>query len=269
MEVRELLLGNYPCLVVGAGPPLVVLAGLEPQAGVAPGPMRGSHEAAARLWARGRQVFYLNRRPGMAPGATMSDVAAEHADALRVGFAGPVDVLGMSTGGSIAQQLAAEHPDVVRRLVLVSTGCRLGHEARWTQRRVAARVRAGALRQACALFSADLAPRGPLEVAAALAGWLLGPGLVSADGLADMATMIEAEDEFDLAGLPVIGAPTLLVAGGRDRFYGPDLLADTQALIPDCQVKIHPRLGHVSVLWYPKAITQALGFLGDERSPDA
>lgn len=269
MEVREQLLGNYPCLVVGAGPPLVVLAGLEPQAGVAPGPMRGSHEAAARLWARGRQVFYLNRRPGMASGATMSDVATEHADALRVGFEGPVDVLGMSTGGSIAQQLAAEHPDVIRRLVLVSTGCRLSVDARSTQRRVAARVRAGALRQACALFSADLAPRGPLEVVAALAGWLLGPGIVPAGGLEDMATMIEAEDEFDLAGLPAIEAPTVLIAGGRDRFYGPDLLADTAALIPDCHMEIYPRLGHVSLLWYPKAVAQVLRFLGAERSPEA
>jgi pimeloyl-ACP methyl ester carboxylesterase len=262
MEVREQLLGNYPCLVVGAGPPLVVLAGLEPQAGVAPGPMRGSHEAAARLWARGRQVFYLNRRPGMAPGATMSDVAAEHADALRVGFDGRVDVLGMSTGGSIAQQLAAQHPDLIRRLVPVSTGCRLGADARSMQRRVGARVRAGALRQACALFSADLAPRGPLELVAGLGGWLLGPGIVSEDGLHDMATMIEAEDEFDLAGLPPITAPTLLVAGGRDRFYGPGLLADTAALIPDCHVEIHPGFGHVTVLWYPKAIAQVFAFLG-------
>ena len=49
-------------------------------------------------------------------------------------FAGPVDLLGMSTGGSIAQQIAAQHPDVVRRLVLVSTGCRLGPRPSRVQR---------------------------------------------------------------------------------------------------------------------------------------
>ena len=37
-----------------------------------------------------------------------------------------VDVVGTSTGGSIAQQLAADHPETVRRLALLSTACRLG-----------------------------------------------------------------------------------------------------------------------------------------------
>jgi len=35
-----------------------------------------------------------------------------------------VDVVGMSTGGSIAQQLAADHPATVRRLGLISTAGR-------------------------------------------------------------------------------------------------------------------------------------------------
>ncbi len=247
---------------------MVVLAGLMPQAGVGSGVLRRTHETSATLWARERQVFYLNRRPGMARGITMSEVAAEHADVLRGEFEGPVDVLGVSTGGSIAQQLAAEHPDVVRRLVLVSTGCRLGPGARDVQRRVSARVRSGGYRQAVALFAADLVPPGPLELLGALGGWLLGPLMLPIDGLNDMATMIEAEDEFDLAKLPAVGAPTLLIGGGRDRFYDTELFAETAALIPDCHVEIHPRAGHVSVVSHPKALAQTFAFLAAERSSD-
>jgi pimeloyl-ACP methyl ester carboxylesterase len=77
------------------------------------------------------QVFYLNRRPGLPSGLTMPMVAGEHAEALQAAFGGPVDVLGVSTGGSIAQQVAADHPQVVRRLVLISTGCLLSRRRGW------------------------------------------------------------------------------------------------------------------------------------------
>jgi pimeloyl-ACP methyl ester carboxylesterase len=265
VDVREGRVGLYPCLVTGSGRPLVVLAGLAPQTGIAPGPMRGNHEHTAKLLARGREVFYLNRRPGMPRGITMAEIAAEHSHGMRETFDGPVDLLGMSTGGSIAQQIAASHPDVVRRLVLVSTGCRLGPAAKAMQRQVAARVRAGALHQACAVFAADLVPARPLALLAGAAGSLLGPRMLPEEGFVDMATMIEAEDEFDLSGLPAIGAPTLLLGGARDRYYGPDLFAETATLIPDCHLELRPRFGHVSVLWSPRSVAQVLGFLGAER----
>lgn len=107
-------------------------------------------------------------------GRTMAALAAEHAQALREAFDEPVDLLGVSTGGSIAQQLAAEHPDVVRRLALVSTGCRLGRNPKLLQRRVAARLRGGATRQALAVLASGLAPSA-LRLPAACLGWLFAP----------------------------------------------------------------------------------------------
>jgi pimeloyl-ACP methyl ester carboxylesterase len=260
MDVCEGSMQELPYLAAGSGPPLVALAGLYPQAGVARGPLRAEHERTAKLFAHGSEVFYVNRRPGMAAGTTMAEVAAEHADAMRAAFARPVDLLGMSTGGSIAQQIAAEHPDVVSRLVLISTGSRLGPLAKQLQRRVAARVRAGAMHRATALAAADLAP-GPLELPAALAGWFWGPRMFSADDLRDMATMAEAEDDFELARLPQIQAPTLLVGGSRDRYYGTELFEQTAALIPGCELEIRRGLGHITVMWHPRALARIRFFL--------
>jgi pimeloyl-ACP methyl ester carboxylesterase len=61
--------------------------------------------------------FYLNRR-GELPVGMMPMLAAEHAEAMGGEFGEPVDVLGSSTGGSIAQQLAAACPARLRVLVL-------------------------------------------------------------------------------------------------------------------------------------------------------
>jgi pimeloyl-ACP methyl ester carboxylesterase len=218
------------------------------------------HESSIRPWARDREVFYLNRRPGLVGGTTMAALAAEHAQALREAFDEPVDVLGTSTGGSIAQQLSAEHGDVVRRLALVSTGCRLGPHAKLVQRQIAARVRAGATRQAGAVMAGALAPPA-LRLPAAGLGWLLAPGMFSEGGLQDMATTIEAEDEFDLARLPTVRAPTILVGGGRDRFYEAELFEETARLIPGCVLELHPKRGHITVLSDPRAVAQIRRFL--------
>jgi pimeloyl-ACP methyl ester carboxylesterase len=240
-------LGALPYAAVGEGPPLVALAGLSPTTGFeGDGMVRATLGPLAPL-ARTRRVVLFNRRPGLPRGMTMAALAAEHADAIRAGFAEPVDVLGSSTGGSIAQQLAAERPDVVARLVLVSTACRLGPLGRSLQRRVAARVRAGADAQALALIVSSLVPPGRGQLAAGLAARLLGRRLIR-DDLGDMATTIEAEDEFDLARLPAVRAPTLILAGREDRFYAPDLFAETARLIPGATLRLLDGRGHITVM---------------------
>jgi pimeloyl-ACP methyl ester carboxylesterase len=260
MDVRESSLGAFPCLVAGSGRPLVVLGGLAPETGVRS--MRRMHVSAMSPWVHEREVLYLNRRPGLPRGMTMAALASEHAQALRTTFAEPVDLLGASTGGSIAQQLAAEHPDVVRRLVLVSTGCRLGPYAKQVQRQTAARVRAGAIRQTGALLGGALVPPA-LRLPAACLGWLIAPRSFSESGLQDMATTIEAEDDFDLARLATIGAPSLLVGGGRDRFYDRQLFEETARLIPGCALEMHLNRGHITVLSDPRAAAQIRAFLAD------
>jgi pimeloyl-ACP methyl ester carboxylesterase len=179
---------------------------------------------------------------------TMADFGNEHAAALRAGFGDePVDVFGISTGGSIAQQLAADHPGAVRRLVLASTACRLGDDGKLLQRRVAARLRRGAHRQAAAVMTAGLVPPGRGQHMAGAAAWLAAPKLIHSDrDAADMATTIEAEDDFDLAKLPTIKAPTLIVVGSEDRFYSPELFAETARLIPGSRLRTFEGRGHVT-----------------------
>jgi len=48
--------------------------------------------------------------------------AEDVAQLLRRVDAGPADVVGISMGGMIALQLAVDHPELVRRLVIVNTG---------------------------------------------------------------------------------------------------------------------------------------------------
>jgi pimeloyl-ACP methyl ester carboxylesterase len=93
-----------------------------------------------------------------------------------------------------------------------------------------------------------------------LAGRLLGRRLIH-DGLGDMATTIEAEDDFDLARLSPIRAPALILAGRDDRFYTPALFAETARLIPGSTLRILDGRGHITVMRdrrFHEAITEFL-----------
>lgn len=249
-------LGSFPSLVSGQGRPLVLLAGLLPKTGVAS--WQNVHAATAAPYTARRRVHYLNRHAGLPSGITFAQLAAEHAQAIRCSFDGPVDLLGLSTGGSIAQQVAADHPDVVRRLALLSTGYRLSDHTRAQMRRIAARIRAGAPRRAMALAAADLVPKGPWQLPAALAGAAISKPALSDTDLSDLATTIEAEDNFDLRACAApIQAPTLVISGGRDRFYPMALIEQTAALIPSARLVIKPEHGHMTVTGVP-AVHEAI-----------
>ncbi|MDA1360893.1 hypothetical protein O1R50_14780 [Glycomyces luteolus] len=54
----------------------------------------------------------------------MADIAGDYAVALHHQFRDPVDIVGSSTGGSAALQLAADHPGALRGMVLLSSAAR-------------------------------------------------------------------------------------------------------------------------------------------------
>ena len=270
MTLERAVIGRLPYVAMGGGAPMLFVGGLYPRAGVeAFSDWSMTSSSLLRPFAEHRRVLYVNRRTGLPRGMSMAEMAAEHADAIRALGGGPVDVAGVSTGGSIAQQLAADHPDVVDRLVLVSTACRLAPHARAVQRRVAARIRRGARRQALAVMMAEPVPPGPGQVAAAALAWLAGPRLVArGDDLADLAATIEAEDGFDLATCRgPIRARTLILAGGADRFYGPELFAETARLIPGSRLRVFERRGHITVTRHPDWPGEIERFLMDGDGP--
>ena len=111
--------------------------------------------------ARHFTVYAVNRKPGLPAGSTIKDLAGHYAEAIADEFPGPVCVEGISTGGSIAQQFAIDHPQLVRRLVLAATACRLSPHGREVQRRFAELTSEGRPRRAYAALGPTLAATPP------------------------------------------------------------------------------------------------------------
>ncbi len=60
-----------------------------------------------------------------------------------------------------------------------------------------------------------------------------------------MIATIEAEDAFDVGErLGEISAPTLVIGGGRDRFYPPELFRETAERIPQARLVLYENRAH-------------------------
>jgi pimeloyl-ACP methyl ester carboxylesterase len=102
---------------------------------------------------------------------------------------------GPSTGGSVALQLEIERPDLVRRMVVAASACRLSEHGRRVQADFARVAATGDARAASASLLSEMAPP-PVRYPARGLGWLMG-GAMAADDSSDMFRTLEAEDRFD------------------------------------------------------------------------
>ena len=133
---------ELPHVRLGAGHPLVVLTGLELENKAPTGAQLKFLRFGYRGYTRHFTVYHTTRRPHLPRTYTTRDMAADQAGWIREQV-GRANVLGVSTGGEVAQFMAADHPEVVTRLVISDSGCRLGDDAKELLRSVRARAAEG------------------------------------------------------------------------------------------------------------------------------
>jgi pimeloyl-ACP methyl ester carboxylesterase len=265
MSVVGTLGGGFPYVRFGRGSePLVVLPGLafdNDPPNVTDGRL---YAWSMRRLAAGRTVTVLRRPRGIAnavPGElSTADIADRYAAALSA-ESGPVDVMGLSTGGLIAQHLALRHPGLVRALVLAVSGLRIADLGRQLCTTWLAQVEQQdwrALRGGLAAAAVD----GP--VAQRLARFLGGSGHApDPRDVTDIAATIRADLQHDTsADLPQMTVPTLVLGGRDDPFFPEPVLRATADAIPGAVVSVHAG-GHGVPKHHSGWLTdQVTGFLG-------
>lgn len=153
------------------------------------------------------------------------------------------DVLGLSFGGMVAQQLAHDTGSRVRGLVLVSTSCGLGGEpsnpASWWNALLTDSVPSGY-------------PWNPYEFAHRWsqvmmrefgAGWATGPRL---KGFVEQT--VAATPWSSLPWLPALTQPTMVIAGTADALVPVSNAATMASRLPHAQTYLVPGGGHLCAL---------------------
>ena len=193
-------------------------------------------------------VYSVLRKRGMPRGYTLTDMATDYAVMIREELGGPVDVIGISTGGSIVQHFAADHPDLVRRLVIHSSAYVLSAPAKQLQLTLGQLAqRRQWIRVWALLMDAVLPRKGIKKMLTRPVIWLSAPvmALTAPQDPTDLIVTVEAEDQHNFKDrLHEITAPTLVIAGDQDPFYTPALFRETAAGIPSARLCLYPGMGH-------------------------
>ena len=186
----------------------------------------------------------VGRRADLPPGSSAAEVADDYATVIREQWGRSVGVMGISTGGGYAQWLASRHPDLVDRLVLAYTGHRLPPDAAALERRATDHFLAGRWRTGFALIAPWVVPEHARIARAA--AWLLGPYVVGRPSdLRVLQLDTHADETLDATdALDAIRCPTLVISGGRDLAYPPDLTREMVDGIPDVRHVDYPEAGH-------------------------
>ncbi|WP_339103474.1 alpha/beta hydrolase [Haloterrigena salinisoli] len=243
--------GRYPYVRVGHGPePLLVIPGIgDAMFDGEYGRTDAVTTAATFRRFLGDYTVYLVSRPrGLEDRQSIAAMARDYEDVLadRVGAA---SVLGLSMGGLIAQELARERPELVDRLVLGVSGCRLAGSGRpiarelhrlalegeWTEirARLYEEMFTGARRRAVPLLSRAIGrvkPPNPADPR-------------------DVSISFDAVHDYDGADrLGEIEPRTLVIGGTDDPFFPEAVLRETHEGLPDSQLAMFSGARHGAFL---------------------
>jgi 3-oxoadipate enol-lactonase len=203
-------------------------------------------------------IAYDHRGHGDSPAPagpyTIGDLAQDVLALLDEYEVARAHVVGLSLGGMVAQQIAAQEPDRVDRLVLLCTAAHYADPRPWTER--AAAVRAGGVEAVADAaverwLTADYRRDHPQESA----GWRTMIAGIDREGYAGCC---EAIADMDLrADLSRITAPTLALAGAQDPAMPPEQMRQLAAKIPGSRFVVVPG-AHVPTIEHPDTVTALL-----------
>jgi pimeloyl-ACP methyl ester carboxylesterase len=249
----------------GGNRPLVSLAGLELENTAPSGMAERIVRSAFRPLLEHHTIYQVTRRPGLPEGFTTRDMANECASWLTHSFDGPVDLLGISTGGEVAQFVAADHPHLVKKVVVSDSAYALGEEARALLPSMIERARAGDAAGAML----DVAKYLDMNAVQRLLLSVAGKKLIKepADPNDFIVTLAADGSHDSREALPSIEAPALVIGGTKDFFYPEELIRRTAELIPNATLKLYEGAGHPVAKTRRKQWLQEVSSFLEARDP--
>jgi len=222
--------------------------------------------------ARHHVITFDNRGVGATTGTTPDTIQAMAADAvtfIRALGLNQVDLLGFSMGGMIAQVIAQDEPQLVRKLILAGTGPAGGEGIKNVTRisnldTIRALLTFTDPKQFLFFTRTPNGRRAGQEFLARLKERTRDRD--KKISLRSYAAQLKAIHRWGLAqpsDLSVIDQPVLVANGDSDKMVPTKNSADLARRLPDSELVIYPDAGHGGIFqFHQQFVEKALAFLG-------
>lgn len=181
----------------------------------------------------------------------MADLAIE-----KIPHQGGAAIVGFSMGGMVAMEIARKAPQLVRKLALLNTNCRVNHPER----------------QSARMTHLDLVKQIGIEAVIRryyLPQYLHKPESSANELIISMAIELgiesfEAQSEALAArpdlkmSLAAVNCPTLVLGATEDRLCTPDMQYEMHQLLKNSELVLLEACGHFSILEQPALVNEAL-----------
>ncbi len=208
-------------------------------------------------------IFIIGRKSNIPEDYKIDDMANDYAKLIRREFKGPVDIMGVSTGGQIAHYIAADHPDVVRKLVIISAAYRLSEKGAEIEGRSAKSFMQGKYGRSLAIMMELVFAPGLKRSIIKFFIRLLGKRILGKiEYPNDFLLEVKADREMNFKErLKEIKAPTLVISGVLDICYTANDVRTTAEGIPNAELILYKGYGHNLAGYTNKVHKDIIAFL--------
>ena len=213
-------------------------------------------------------VYLFDRRSDLPDEYTVFDAARDTAEAISLLGLEKTDIFGASQGGMIASVIAADHPELVRRLALGSSACRVGAKAKRVIGEWIGLAKTERVEELCLSFGEKIYPPDVFEKSRdAFAGFA---EFVTKEDLARFIILAEGTAGLDLRLLMKrIECPVLAVGDDGDAVLGGDStprIAELMKDRPGFDYYIYSGFGHAAYDTAPDYPRRLYDFFVKERN---
>ena len=209
-------------------------------------------------------IYVFDRRKGMLPETySVHDMAEDTAEAVRKLGLRSVSIFGASQGGMMAMEIAAEHPELVDKIIIGSSSACVSTECFKKLEDWIVLAKTGKAEELYISFGELLYPEDVFE--GAKEALSEAAKNVTEEDLARFIIMTEAMRGFDISDkLERITCPALVIGSKTDRVLGDEAsvrIAGGLKNSPDCELYMYDGYGHAVYDCAPDYQERMLNFL--------